>query len=239
MDNSNNTLDNQYLLNIPISYLLETKKVKDIEQDFDSNGWNLMHYSVADANIPKITELIHFSFDWSVNGNKNYIPLSIYNINEKKKIQKNRLSDKIPFCKSGFSPVHLAMFLYNHYNNLSDEFFYQQLSEKYMKIISLFVNDSTDFNSYIDKEGHSLFDYAFLLEDVSLIDKLHMIDSNFSSLNKVHPTLAKQIIEVMAIKNTDNEYSNLINLLSKKILSDSLSLNLKTKENSKNSIKKI
>lgn len=239
MDNSNNNVDNQYLLNVPIAYTLQNKTVKDLESSFDSNGWNIMHYAVADANMPKITELIHFSFNWSVNGNKNCIPIGIYNTNEKKKPQKVKLLDKIPFCQSGFSPVHLAMFLFSHYNKLSDEYFYQKLCEDYMEIISLLVSNNGDLDSHIDADGLSLFDYAFLLEDLQLIDKIQMIDPGFCSLKKVPHSIAKQILEVMAIKHKIGGYDNVLRTLDKKILNDHLNRELKIKESQKCTIKKI
>jgi hypothetical protein len=239
MDHSNNNVDNQCLLNIPIAYILQSKTVQEIEQSFDSNGWNIMHYAVADANTPKIAELIHFSFNYSINGTRNYIPLSVYSSNEKKKPQKVKLLDKIPFCKNGFSPVHLAMFLFHHYNTLSEEFFYQQLAEEYMKVISLFINSETHLESFVDIDGHSLFDYAFLLEDLELIDKLQMVDPSFYSLKKVSAEVGKQIAEVMEIKYKTKGLEQVLNALDKKILNDSLNKDLKINEIIKKPIQKI
>jgi len=233
MDYSSSSLDKQYLLHTPMAFVLQKYTLKEIEQVYDENGWNILHQVVADANIPKITELLHFSFDIKLNTTKNLIPLNIYVLNEKKKQEKVSFFSNIPFAKNGFTAPHLAMFLFHFYSQLSEDFFYQNLADKYKQILSLLITEQS-IKEIKDKSSHSLFDYAFLLENISLIDFMHMKDTSFSSLSEINPQTAKKIIEVMTIKYKDGSHQHMIDFLQKKILKDSLEQDLKKNEYSSN-----
>lgn len=234
-------MDNQYLLNTPFAYILQNKSINEIENSFDENGWNIMHYAVADANVSKITELIHFSFNCNINSKKNCIPESVYILNEKKKIDRIKTLNKIPFCNDGFTPLHLTMFFYNYYRKLAGEFFYQQILNKYQEIISIFLKNDSSSKSCRDANELTLFDYAFLLEDIELIEIMHMNDPDFSSLNKVSPETAKRILEVMKIKHKDSNCENVLEFLNKKIFRDNLEKKLPNHNinGKKTSVKKV
>ncbi|NCQ51457.1 hypothetical protein GW796_06100 [archaeon] len=234
MNHNTNYLDKQYLLHVPTAFVLENKTLTQVEGFFDDNGWTILHLAVAELNIPKIIELLHFNFNVGIQSTHNNIPIEIYLFNEKKKISKLVTFSKIPFCKNGFTAAHLALFLFNFYDKLSDDFFYKEIADKYQIILNLFINKETKFKNYFDCCNNSLFDYTFLLENITLIEFMHMNDQDFSSLNKVLPTTAKKIVEVMSIKYKNCDNPHLLNLLSKKILHSSLNKNLENKTPHKN-----
>lgn len=241
MDYSINHLDKQYLFNVPLAFVLQKHEIKVVEQVFDDNGWNIFHHAVGECDIPKIIELLHFSFDISLNTQKNIIPSDIYSVNEKRKFDKLKVFNKIPFCKNGFTGIHLAMFLFDYYNKLSDDFFYQSVTDKYRTIILKLINERSDWGTYVDSDGHTPFDYAFLLENIHLIDLLHSFDSSFSTLKEVNSNTAKKIVEVMSIKYKDGTHDHIINFLQKKAHSETLEKELNSKKEAaeKKSIKKI
>lgn len=239
MDNSNNNIDNQSLLNTPIAYVLQTKTIEELENSFDSNGWNILHHAIADFNLPKIRELMHFSFNWKINSKANYIPPEIYSFADTKKTPNFKTPSKIPFCQNGFTPLHLAMFLFNYYHGLDGNYHYQKIGQNYSEAIAFFIEKNGDLESYVDADGLSLFDYAFLLEDAKLIEKFQMADPGFASLKKVSPKIAKQILEVMEIKHQSKCNHLIIEALEKKILNDSLSANLKVNQTTKKTTQKV
>ncbi len=239
MDYSSSSLDKQYLLHVPMAFVLQKYTIKEVEKFYDENGWNILHQVVADGNIPKITELLHFSFDITINTTKNFIPSQIYVFNEKKKQEKIHFFSSIPVSQNGFTAPHLAMFLFHFYSQMSEDFFYQSLADKYKQILSLLITDQS-IKEIKDNSSHSLFDYAFLLENIALIDFMHMKDTSFSSLSEINPQTAKKIIEVMTIKYKDGSHQHMIDFLQKKILKDSLDQDLIKNETSHNkTVKKI
>jgi ankyrin repeat protein len=222
-------LDKQYLLNVPLAFILQTKTIQDVEQYYDDNGWNILHHAVAEANINKVKELLHFNFNICLNSRKNFISNDIYFVNEKKKQEKFIFLNKIPFSHEGFTPVHLAYFLFNYYTNLSEDFFYKGIAEKYQSILSLFTN-ATGFKRAIDGAGNTLFDSAFLLENITLIDLTHMVDNEFITLNTVKSETALKILHVMNLKFNDGSHQHLVDLINQKILKEKLGNELSHKE---------
>jgi len=241
MNNSNNNADNQYLLNVPLAYILQNKTVQEVEQDFDSNGWNVLHHAVAEGDLSKILELCHFSFNWKVNGTSNFILESAYQMAEKKKSTKTRMLNRMPYCDGGYAPTHLAMYLYEFYSNIAitGDFFYQSLCRHYITIMDLLINKNSNWSLHIDSNGNSLFDYAFLSEDLYLIEMMKQLDPTFSNLKKVSPTVAKKILEVMNFKKAANVPQHLFQELDNKIMNDSLSKDLKINSIQKKSIQKV
>lgn len=239
MNNSNNNVDNQYLLNVPLAYILQNRTVEEIERDFDSNGWSVLHHAIAEGDISKIAELIYFGFNWGVNGSTNFIPEFAYQVSDKRKQNRNRLLTRMPYCVNGYSPTHLAMYLFAHYNSLATEFSYQKLADHYKDILSALISDKTDWQSHIDSDGNSLLDYAFLSEDVSLIEMMQNIEPTFSNLKKVPPLVAKKILEVMNFKTKSSVPTNIISALDNKIMHDSLCVDLKINLPIKKSIQKL
>lgn len=233
-------LDKQYLLNVPLAFILQNKTINDVEQYYDDNGWNILHHAVAEANINKVKELIHFNFNICLKSRKNFIPNDTYIINEKKKQDKIILLNKIPFSSEGFTPVHLAFFLFNYYTNLSEDFFYKSVADKYQSILSLFTN-ATGFKKAIDGAGNTLFDSAFLLENITLIDLTHMVDNEFITLNTVKLETALKILHVMNLKFQDGSHQHLIDLINQKIFKEKLDTELSHKKDylEKNTSKKI
>lgn len=244
MNHSNNNVDNQYLLNIPVAYILQNKTVEEVGQDFDQYGWNILHHAIAEADIGKIKELMHFSFNWNINGKFNIIPEYIYQINDKKKATQIKLLKRMPYCSNGYTPIHLALHLYNHYNNLclSGEHAYGIHLDNYRKILDLLIKDSVDLKNYTDSDGHSLLDYAFLLENFALIDGFYLKDNNLSSLKKVSTQVAKKIIEIMKLKKkfgNNYHYDPILSALDNKILNESLQSELKTNKTKEKAVNKI
>jgi hypothetical protein len=250
MNNSNNNADNQYLLNVPLAYLLQTRTINEIERDFDSNGWSVLHHAIAEADLNKINELIHFSFNWGVNGSSNFIPDFAYQSSEKRKTIRTRTLNRMPYCNGGYAPTHLAMYLYEYYSNLASDFFYQNVADNYKNILILLINQKTDWQSHIDSDGNSLFDHAFLSENTELIEMMQGLDPTFSNLKKINPSVGKKILEVMAIKNKgvlsnsvlaklNDKISNINQTLDNKIMHDSLFSDLKVNNTKEKTIKKL
>ncbi len=235
MDYSIKEFDKQYLLHTPTSFLLKNSTIENLASLFDDNGWTVLHYAVAEANVPKITEFLHFNMNTGTNSKRNFIPSDIYILNDKKKsTDKIEIINKIPFSKNGFTPIHLALFLYNYYTvinkQLGNDFFYSSLVEKYQKILSLFIKGFTKLEETLDIDGKSLFDYAFLLENITLIELLHMNDHEFQTLRKVDYKTAKKILEVMELKHKEGSHEHLLGFLNTVILKTDLDSKLPQKD---------
>jgi hypothetical protein len=255
MNNSNNNVDKQYLLDIPMAYLLQNKDISEIEKDFDNNGWNILHYAIADADLGKMVELLHFDFDWNLQSKSNFIPSNIYKFYDKKRHLDIKKMERIPFCDNGFTPLHLLMFLFNFYSHASDDFgHYTSIISNYRYILEIFFEEKSSWVEYIDSNGHSLLDYAFLLENLDLINSIQKFDPTFSNLKKVSSPVAKKIIEIMQlklIKHEKNKYSKvdvisvksslneIKELLEKKVINDSLKVELNINFHPKKAIQKI
>ncbi len=231
MDYSSNQIDMQYLMSVPFAFVLQNNPLEEIEQFCDANGWNLLHHVVAEGDIHKISELIHFSFNPNINSKTNFIPENIFQIQEKRKTDKTKIFQKIPFSLQGFTPIHLSLFLYNYYQKLSDDFFYQALSDKYKKIIDLFIKNVSDIKTIQDSTGNSLFDYAFLMESQELIDLMQMHDPFFETLNNIQLKTAHKILEIMSLKYEKKDLDYISSCLQKKIEHDNLSKKLNHKNN--------
>lgn len=236
--------DKEYLLQTPMSFILQYNSKEKIETLHDENGWTLTHYSVAEGDISKIKELVHFNFNFGINSSNNYVNTNYFLVNDKKKSpDKIEVLNKIPFNKGGFNAIHLCMFFFNYYTKIGkqtgNDFFYGNLANKYQDILKILLNNKTIINSnYQDKSGKSFFDYAFLLENITLIDYVHMLDSEFKTLHKVDLKTAKQIIEVLQIKGNEGNHPHLINKLNSKIFNDKLQSELQIK-NVSPEVKKI
>ncbi len=230
--------DKEYLLHTPMSFILQYNSKEKIETLHDENGWTITHYSVAEADVSKIKELIHFGFNFGINSINNHIYSEFFQINDKKKSpDKIEVLNKIPFNKSGFNAINLCLFFFNYYTKISkqngNDFFYSNLANKYQEILSLLLNrKNIDNTNYQDKNGKSFFDYAFLLENISLIEYIHMLDSDFKTLHKVDLKTAKEILEVLQIKNSEGNHPHLINHLNSKIFNQKLQNELTIKNNS-------
>lgn len=237
--------DKQYLMHTPVSFLLKNKSMEQIENLHDDNGWNILHHAVATMNTAKISELEHFNINVSIISNKNYIPEDIYAINDKRKAnEKVETFSKIPFTKSGFTAIHLSMFLFNFYQDLSQngsDFFYNSICEKYQNIIKKLINHKTIEQNPVDGDGKTLFDYAFLMENIYLIDTLHMVDPDFSTLKQVDLNIANKIIEVMEVKYKDGSHEHIKRQLETKILHSKLTSSLPKKQdlNLSEKVKKV
>lgn len=228
MDYLDKFFDKQYLMHTPTSFLLQNKTLEDLCSLHDDNGWTIMHYAVGHAEIEKIKEFIYFNMNFNKNSHKNYIPRDIFILNEKKKNpDKFEIFDKIPFVKKGFTPIHLAIYLYNYYINLNksiggNDFFYHNIIDKYKKILDLLLTKERVSENPVDDNGKSYLDYAFLTENIKIIELIHNLDPEFNSFRKVNPKTAKRILEVMEIKYKEKLHDHLIKKLDIKILQSNL-----------------
>lgn len=219
----------QDLIKTPLAYLLNVYENNDLSNILDENGWTIMHWAVANADLSKVKELIHFNFDFAKNSSQNYIPLNAYVIADKKKSDNIYLPNKVPFCIKGFSSLHLLVFLFDHYKKLSNEFFYSKCADKHLECLKFLVDSNYNILSIYDSNGYSLFDYAFLLENIELIEYLFSKDNTFSTLNRVKLTVAKKIIEVIKIKTNKTCDEFLVTSLDKAILHTNLNKELAPK----------
>lgn len=233
-------------MHTPISFLLQNKKHEELCNFYDDNGWTIMHYAVGGAEIAKIKEFLHFNMDFNKNSERNYIPEDIFMINDKKKsADKYPILTKIPFIQKGFTPVHLAIFLYNHYLNMNkslggNDFFYNNIIEKYQQILHLLLTKDRVSENHPDSNGKSYLDYAFLTENITIIELIHMLDPTFNTFKQVKPNTAKKILEVMEIKYKEGSHDYLIKQLDTKILENTLQNKLfKHTEEIRNKISKI
>ncbi len=225
-------LNIDYLLNVPLSFILQDTTIEKIEEIVDENGWNLLHYAVANCNINKIKELIHYNFNLSLNSTNNKLNINVFFVNNKKKPNSILFPKKINFLFKGFSPLHLALFLYNYYSTFSEDFFYQSISIKYLSILDILINENTSFKLVFDQDKNSLFDICFIMENIFLINLIYNKDKNFSTLNNILPTTALKILQVMKIKqefndkNNEKIYEEILLSLNKKQLKRELTTNL-------------
>lgn len=215
-------------MHTPVSFLLQNKKLEELCDFYDDHGWTVMHYAVGEAEISKIKEFLHFDLDFNKNSQRNYIPEDIFIVNDKKKNpDKHQILTKIPFLQKGFTPVHLAIFLYDYYLNLNksfggNDFFYNKIVENYQEILRLLLTKERIFGNHLDSNGKSYLDYAFLTENITIIELIHMLDPTFETFRKVKPQTAKKILEVMEIKYKEGSHDYLIKQLDTKILESSL-----------------
>lgn len=241
MDNSIKNFDKDYLIHTPMSFILQSHSKESIESLQDENGWTITHYAVAEGDISKIKELIHFNFNFGINSHNNYVNPDYIQINDKKRNpDKFELLNKIPFNKNGFNAIDLCLFLYNQYIKLNkqnnNDFFYNNYLINYQNILNLLLTKNNVFNTTLrDNNGQSFFDYAFLLENVVIIEFLSKIDHEFKSLSKVDLNTAKKILEVLQIKNNEHQLQKIISVLNAKLLEKEL----KIKEKNTKDIKKI
>lgn len=228
MDYLDKFFDKDYLMHTPVSFLLQNKKVEDLCSFYDDHGWTIMHYAVGYGEISKITEFLHFNLDFNKNSERNIIPEDIFIINDKKKSpEKYPILNKIPFVQKGFTPVHLAIYLFNHYSainklNGGSDFFHNNIVDKYQKILNLLLTKERISENKLDSNGKSYLDYAFLTENIAIIEMMHMLDPTFDTFRQVKPMTAKKILEVMEIKHKEGSHDYLIKQLDTKILETSL-----------------
>lgn len=237
-------LSNQ--LKVPFAYLLQKNSIEELSNIRDSNQFSFLHCAVLNNNLSKVIEIINSNFptnlvtensDIPFNLIKKFVPFDFPN------------SLEISFSEKGYTALHLNIFLLNYYTNFNPDkkaFNIQQFKGEQSKILSFFLESDSDLIGLEDEKGFSLFDYAFLFENISLINQFFSLDSTFKYLNMVKPETALKILEIVKIKQTKVKFvpnedkidDNLMINLKKRILFDKLSVDLKHKNKVK-SLNKI
>jgi hypothetical protein len=148
---------------------------------------------------------------------------------------------KIPFTNEGISPLHLNVFLLNYYTSFKPDkksFTIEQFKTEQINILEVFLDKNNDFIGVQDKKGFSLFDYAFLFENINLINQFFYLDPTFNHLHMIKKDTALNIVEILKIKeqkkilhnfSTEKINEDLIQNLKKRLLFDKLSMSFKHK----------
>lgn len=238
-------LSNQ--LKIPFPYLLQQHNIKDLSKMTDVNQFSFLHCAVLNNNLSKVIEIINSNFPYDLLTENSEIPFALI----KKFVPFDfPHSLKIPFTEEGYTPLHLNLFLLNYYTCFKPDkksFTIDQFKSEQLKILDLFLDKDIHLIGLQDKKGFSLFDYAFLFENITLINKFFLIDSTFSYLHAIKKDTALTMLEILKIKEnkkilhnfpTEQLHGDLIPNLKKRLLFDKLSVDLKHK-NKVESINKI
>lgn len=233
-------------LEVPFAYLLQEHSIEDLSNLRDLNKYSFLHCAVLSNNLNKVIEIINSNFPISTLTENSEIPFKLL----KKFIPfdfSNSLN--IVFSEQGYTAVHLNLFLLNYYSNFKPhkkEFTIQQFKLEQVKILDLFIEQDNDILSIQDKKGFTLFDYAFLFENISLINKFFKLDPVFNHLHFIKKETALKILDIIKIKQENNKNSGNIDKveeevianLKKRMLFDKLALDLKHK-NKVQSVNKI
>lgn len=237
-------LSNQ--LKVPFAYLLQQSSVEELSNIRDINQFSYLHCAVLNNNLSKVIEIINSNFPINLISEDSNIPFELI----KKFVPfdfPNSL--EIPFSNTGYTALHLNVFLLNYYTNFNPEkksFNIQQFKIEQCKILDFFLENDSSLIGLEDEKGFSLFDYAFLFENISLIHQFFALDITFSHLKMVKHETALKILEIIKIKqskykfvpNEDKINETLIINLKKRILFDKLSVDL-TQKNKVKSLNKI
>lgn len=237
-------LSNQ--LKVPFAYLLQQNSIEELAKYRDLNQFSFLHCAVLNNNLNKVIEIINSNFPTNLVTENSDIPFKLL----KKFVPfdfPNSL--EISFSEKGYTALHLNVFLLNYYTNFNPEkksFNIQQFKVEQSNILSFFLDADSSLIGLKDEKGFSLFDYAFLFENISLINKFFSFDPTFSHLKIVKPETALKILEIVEIKQSkvafiapeDKISDTLIINLKKRILFDKLSVDLKHKNKVK-SLNKI
>lgn len=225
-------------LKVPFSFLLQKHSIEELSNFRDLNEYSFLHCAVLNNNTSKVIEIINSNFPFSIFSKNSEIPLLLM----KKFIAfdfKEPLH--VSFHSNGYTALHLNLFLLNYYSHFVPDkksFTIQKFKEEQCKILDLFIENNTDLIGLKDQQGFTLFDYAFLFENVFLINKFFSLDPTFKYLSAIEQHTALKILDILKIKENKNIYNGLsldtikeellINL-KKRILFDKLTVDLNTK----------
>lgn len=188
------------MLNIPMAFLLQEHSEEKLHNFQDCHGFTFFHWAVATNDVRKVVELLHCQFDYSVCGSTNKIPQEILN---NAPISVNLIQEhSIPFCKSGYSPIHLSIFLHTLYmkaEGKEGDKAHRARNTQY-DIIKLFHAYDTEIFSHEDNSGYTVLDYCFLLENIDLIEYAILHNPSMNGLKAVHTKTALEIIEIYDLK---------------------------------------
>lgn len=233
-------IDLSQQLKIPFAYLLQQHSIEELSNFRDLNQFSFLHCAVLNNNLSKVIEITNSNFPLNLLTENSDIPFGL--------IKKFVIFDfpnslKIPFTEEGYSALHLNLYLINYYTCFKPDkksFTIEQFKNEQVKILDVFLEKDTQFIGLQDKKGFSLFDYAFLFENIFLINKFFLLDPTFAYLHSVKKETALKILEILKIKeqkkifnNLSNEIINeeLITNLKKRLLFDKLYIDLNTTNN--------
>lgn len=241
------SIDLSNSLKMPFAYLLQEYSIEELSNHRDSNNYSYLHCAVLNNNLSKVIEIIHSNFPSNLLSENSEIPFNLI----KKFVPFDFIDSlEIVFSKEGYTALHLNVFLLNYYTHFQPEkraFTIQQFKEEQIKILEAFLDKSPYCIGIQDKKGFSLFDYAFLFQNVFLINKFFEYDPTFNHLYFIKKETALKILDLLKIKQSKNALNNsiidkindnLFDNLKKRILFDKLSVDLKHK-NKVESINKI
>lgn len=232
-------------LEVPFAYLLQEHSIEELSNLRDLNKYSFLHCAVLNNNLNKVIEIINSNFPIKLLTENSEIPFKLL----KKFIPFDFSSSlNIVFSEQGYTALHLNLFLFNYYSNFKPnkkEFTIQKFKEEQGKILDLFLDTDTDFLGIQDKKGFSLFDYAFLFENIGLINKFFALDPTFNHLHFIKKETALKILDIIKIKEKTSSFNDIVKIneeiftnLKKRILFDKLALDLKHK-NKVQSVNKI
>lgn len=233
-------------LNVPFAYLLQKNSIEELSSIRSFNSYSLLHCAVLNNNLSKVIEIISSNFPTNLLTDNSEIPFSLI-----KKFVAFDFTESlnIVFSDEGYTALHLNLFLLNYYTHFKPQkksFTIEQFKEEQFKILNLFLEKDTDLIGLQDKKGFSLFDYAFLFENVFLINKFFDLDPTFKNLCAIENQTALKILEIIKIKekknalnssNNDVINENMFINLKKRILYDKLNVDLKAKNMIKSNTK--
>lgn len=238
-------LSNQ--LKIPFAYLLQQHSIEELSRFRDLNQFSFLHCAVLNNNLSKVIEIINSNFPYNLLTENSDIPFDLI----KKFVSFDFPSSiKIPFTEEGYTALHLNVFLLNYYTCFKPDkksFTIDQFKNEQIKILDTFLDKNNSYIGLQDKKGFSLFDYAFLFENITLINQFFLLDPTFSHLHAIKKETALKILEILKIKEqkkilynfpTESLHEDLLSNLKKRLLFDKLSVDLKHK-NKVESINKI
>lgn len=210
-------------LNFPFAYLLQKHSINELSGFRDSNEYSLLHCAVLSNDLSKVIEIINSNFPLVLLTENSEIPLILM----RKFIAFDfEQSLHIPFTEKGYTALHLNLFLLNYYTNFKPDkksFTIQKFREEQCKILDLFLEQNTDLIGLKDNQGFTLFDYAFLFENIFLINKFFNLDPTFKHLSAIEQSTALKILDIVKIK----ENKNVLNGSSLDTISEELLINLK------------